>query len=166
MQMPVDIQLQIQVPPQTVLYKWYEVRLQLYCNLHSFIHSFIHSLYLYTVTCSKKFVLPHVHKCLFILTVMWPALFRVGEPPIWKTKLRKKMRKNCGKMGENDRRMKKSEEMFLSCPPKTGSLAMPLLSNYKKVHKTIITWVLLQNNLVYPKAHLFTTIILYWLIII
>ena len=33
------------------------------------------------------------------------------------------------KMGENKRRMRKNEEMFLSCPPEVASLATPLVTH-------------------------------------
>ena len=42
-------------------------------------------------------------------------------------KLRKKVRKNWGKMEENNRGMRTNEEMFLSCPPEVESLATPLM---------------------------------------
>ena len=40
-------------------------------------------------------------------------------------KLRKKMRKNLGNLGESNRRVRKNEEIFLSCPLKADSLATP-----------------------------------------
>ena len=49
------------------------------------------------------------------------------EPPTRSIKLRKKVRKNWGKMEENNRGMRTNEEMFLSCPPEVESLATPLM---------------------------------------
>ena len=56
---------------------------------------------------------------------------RVGELSTWSIKLRKKMRKNSGKMKENNRRMRNNKEIFLSCPPEVASLATPLESTIK-----------------------------------
>ena len=45
------------------------------------------------------------------------AFLGVSEPATRRTKVMKKIRKNWWKLGENNRRMRKSEKMFLSCPP-------------------------------------------------
>ena len=51
--------------------------------------------------------------------------------------LRRTMRNDWGKVGENDRRMRKNEKMFLSSPPNVESLATPLLSVISKYCKWI-----------------------------
>ena len=51
---------------------------------------------------------------------------RVGEPPTRKTKMRKKMKKNWGKMRKATGKWGKIEEIILSCPPGSERLATAL----------------------------------------
>ena len=62
-------------------------------------------------------------------TVAEPEPSRVGEPPTRKTKMRKKMKKNWGKMREATGKWGKIEEIILSCPPGGERLVTALLPN-------------------------------------
>ena len=48
-------------------------------------------------------------------------------------------------MGENNRRMRKNEEMFVSCPPEVESLATPLLVRLKD-HKNMVRKILMKGH--------------------
>ena len=54
--------------------------------------------------------------------------FPVGKPPTTRSRpnSEKIWEKNWPKMGENNRRMSKNEEIYLSYPPEVESLATPM----------------------------------------
>ena len=77
-------------------------------------------------------VLPRYWHCVaFSTLVAWhqwrsQGLPRVGESPTRKANLRKKMKENWGNMWENIGKWGRIEEMLLSCPPGSESLATVL----------------------------------------
>ena len=67
--------------------------------------------------------------CRIMVLIQWRSQGLPGwasYPPRMKTKMRKKMKKNWGKMRENTWKRRKIEEIFLSCPPGVERLATAL----------------------------------------